>query len=530
MLTITQTALEQLSALLLERAGLKVAPDGFHGLRLALKERMPALGISDGEEYVRRLRERQGEHELRSLLPLVTVTHTEFFRDPRQFKALENRVLPEALARARRDGRKMSIWSAGCATGEEPYSLAMLLEELGATPEESFLWATDLNQSAIENARNGVYPLRRMGAVGNSRARRYFRPVEDGYEAIPELRARIRFEGHNLAAPVFARVEDQSFDVILCRNVIIYFDLPTIRALMDRFYAALRPGAFLILGYSESLFRVYDRFEMVEVEGAFLYRRPRSELRKSVVGGAFNRPAEPVAPPRKPITIDSLPRPAAVPVAPTAPRAEPPRPRVTGEFAVVVPSRDGGPAVQPTPAVVPTRRAPADRLSEAARMVQEGHFEKAVLELDAIRADEPDDIAASLTLGNVHSVMGNPEGAQRIFADVVTREPLCVEVRVYSAMAFMQMGDFQRARAELGKALFLEPTLALAHYLSAQVSERLGDRDGARRSYRNAVAQLRFNQRPLAGFYPDLPDSPELISRAARYALAALEEEPLPTR
>jgi chemotaxis protein methyltransferase CheR len=88
----------------------------------------------------------------------------------------------------------------------------------------------------------------------------------------------------------------------------------------------------------------------------------------------------------------------------------------------------------------------------------------------------------------------------------------------------MQAGDFERARSELGKALFLEPTLALAHYLAARSAERLGDRESARRSYRNAISQLRFPQRPLAGYYPELPEGPELISRAAKYALAALEE------
>ena len=542
MLSIGQTALEQLSALLLERAGLRIAPDGYHGLRLALKERMPALGIADADEYVRRLRERQGEHELRALLPLVTVTHTEFFRDPRQFRALEKRVIPEALARARRDGRQLRIWSAGCATGEEAYSLAILLDEVGASPDEADLWATDLNQAAIESARAGIYPLRRMGPISPERVRRYFRPVEDGYQVIPSLRDRVRFEGHNLAAPVFAKVEAGTYDIILCRNVIIYFDLPTIRALMDRFHAALRPGAFLVLGYSESLFRVYDRFEMVEVEGAFLYRRPRTD-RAAVLGGTFGRPLQGVS-------LRGVMEGADRRTPESAARL-----RVTGEFPVIVPARtspitpplgipaasgrprpqntgeipDPGPVQgerESSPPVSVTRRAPAERLADAARMVQEGRFEESVRTLNAIRSEEPDDIAASLTLGNVYSVMGRAEAAQQVFSDVVNREPLCVEVRVYAAMALMQVNQYAQARAEISKALFLEPTLALAHYLSAQISERLGDRDGARRAYRNAVTQLRFAQRPLAGYYPDLPDSPELISRAARYALAALEEEP----
>ncbi len=101
-LTIDRSALEQLAALLLERAGLKVTPDGYAGLRLAMQARMPALGLDDASEYVRRLRQLAGEHELRALLPLVTVGKTEFFRDSRQFAAFENEIFPELLKHARR--------------------------------------------------------------------------------------------------------------------------------------------------------------------------------------------------------------------------------------------------------------------------------------------------------------------------------------------------------------------------------------------------------------------------------------------
>lgn len=510
MLSIGAGALEQLSGLLLEKAGLKIAPDGYHGLRLALKERMPALGISDADDYVRRLREALGEQELRSLLPLVTVTHTEFFRDPRQFRALERRLLPDMLSRARRHGRKAAIWSAGCATGEEPYSIAMLLIELGALKSEVDLWATDLNLSAIENAKLGRFSPRRMSQVPPERARRFFRSDEDGHELSTEVREWVQFEGLNLASPVFTRVQPSSFDIILCRNVIIYFDLPTIRGLMDRFVAALRPGGFLILGYSESLFRVYDRFEMVEVEGAFLYRRP---LQDATGGQAKPAPERitrelPVVVPARAPAKPSLGLSSSPPIA--SPPAAPP------EIA----------ATRPTTAPASAHRPPGERVAEAARLMHQGQFDDALRTLTGAPADALDDINVQLTLGNLYSLLGRAKDSERVLQEVTAREPLCVDARLYAAMAAMQINDYPRARSELSKALFLEPTLALAHYLSAQVSERLGDRDGARRAYRNAITQLRFAQRPLAGFYPDLPESPELVSRAARYALAALEEDP----
>src|SRR5262249_24412681 len=133
--------------------------------------------------------------------------------------------------------------------------------------------------------------------------------------------------------------------------------------------------------------------------------------------------------------------------------------------------------------------------------------------------------AALLTLGNLYSLLGRPADSREAFEKAINREPLCVEARIFGGVEALQSGHLEDARAELKKALLLEPTLALGHYLLAQIQERMGDRVGARRSYRNAIAQLRFPQRDLAGHYPDLPATTETIARVARYALAALERE-----
>lgn len=527
-LTIEREALDGLAALLLDRVGLKITPDGYHGLKLALSARMPALGIADAEEYVKRLNQLAGEHELRSLLPLVTVGKTDFFRDSKQFYSFEKRILPEMLTGARLQGRRMLIWSAGCATGEEPYSLAISAIEANASPDEIDIFATDLNLAAVDFARLGRYPLRRMGGVSAHRLKRFFKNTEDGYEVVPRLRDYIRFDGQNLAAPVFPKIRDSSLDVILCRNVIIYFDLPTIRGLMDRFLQALRPGGLLLLGYSESLFKVYDRFEMVEVEGTFAYRRPLEKDNTFAVGipvgiptrpspsGFFRALPQSAVPPRKPAPRPPVPaerpRPTAAPEAPSA--APPPGPPQMPPELKAIESAEV------------TQNSPALRLGRAIKSMELGDFAGALASVKKLTEDQPNDLAALLTLGNIQSLMGMPTEARETFALALSREPLCVEARVFGGVASLQAGQLQEARSELTKALFLEPTLALGHYLQAQVAERQGDRDGARRSYRNAIAQLRYPQRPLAGHYPDMPDSAEAISRAARYALAAVEEEP----
>lgn len=589
-LTASNKVLQQLAALLLERAGLKITPDGFHSLRLALSTRMPVLGVEEPEKYLAQLSGPGGEEELRSFLPLVTVGHTEFFRDAKQFRALEKSVLPELVTRARRELRKVSVWSAGCATGEEPYSVAMVLAELGALASEVDLLATDLNLAAVEAARQGRFTSRRCISIGPERLRRFFRPVDEGYEALAPLRDYIRFDGQNLAVPVFDKVGLSSLDLILCRNVIIYFDLPTIRGLMDRFLSALRPGGLLFLGYSESLFKVYDRFEMIEVDGAFVYRRPLSDkgnrppplritpypgepevaerkqtpetfaadLRKRIqvetASGTLTRgvpsapgsraPAAPGAPasakgpgylpatkpPATPPPVGQAPRsgdlarPRITQELPAMPAPDSMRPRITQEMPAVPPARTTTGEVQ---AAWPKLLPPAERLSVAVRKMAQGDFPAAIAGVERLLVDEPSDLDAILTLGNLYSLTGRIPEARDTFAQAIQREPLCVEARVFGGVAALQAGNLKEARSELSKALFLEPTLAIGHYLLAQVHERSQEPEAARRSYRNAIAQLRFPQRPLAGHYPEMPDSADAISRAARYALAALEEQPL---
>lgn len=511
-LSIERGSLEQLAALLLERAGLKITPDGYYGLRLALQARMPALGITDAAEYVGRLRQRAGETELRSLIPLVTVGKTEFFRDTRQFNSFERNVLPMVLERGRFEQRQVKLWSAGCATGEEPYSLSMVALEKGCSPETVDVWATDLNPAATESASRAFFPARRLVGVSEERIQRFFMPVEGGYQLVPAVRQLIRFEGHNLAAPVWPQVSARSLDVIFCRNVIIYFDQPTIVGVMERFYESLRPGGWMFLGYSESLFKISTRFEMVEVGGTFAYQRPLSNVRRTPAPvTTIARPSAPPPPLRSATDVESVLR--------DRKRLEAARPKSITPLPIPPPM----PSVPPAPGARPTR-TPVERLAEVVEAIEKGDFPKALRTVRRLADDEPEDLAARLTLGNVHALMGNLDEARDAYQVALSREPLCVEARLYTALAAMQVGQLDEAKLELTRALFLEPTLAVGHYLLGQVSERRAEKDNALRSYRNAISQRKQPKHELIGHFPDLPRSNEAIAQAAQYRLAALSE------
>jgi chemotaxis protein methyltransferase CheR len=337
-----------------------------------------------------------------------------------------------------------------------------------------------------------------MQGVSERRSRRFFHQKGDHCEVDDSLRAFIRFEVQNLAAPLFPRLRPESIDLILCRNVIIYFDLPAIRALMGRFLRAIRPNGYLLLGYSESLFRIYEQFEMVEIEGAFVYRRPGQprirEENGSVDGrsGKNRHASQKETRSKTPVSLKSTSGPEVSGLA--IDRATPAR-----------------------------RASPLKRLDEGVRLIERGHFDEALRAVSELTAKNPDDLAALLTLGNIYSLMGRVGESQRAFARALAREPLCVEAWLFGGVAAVQAGKINDAHSQLRKALFLEPGLAVGHYLLGQVQERLGDREAARRSYRNAIVQLKSPQRELAGHYPDLPSSAETIGRVARHALSVLE-------
>ena len=477
---VDRGALEALSALLLERAGLKITPDGHHGLRRALLARMPSVGQTDAAEYVRRLGLRSGEAELKALLPLVTVGKTEFFRDQKQLLAFARQVLPELLITSGRAERALKVWSAGCATGEEPYSLAMAAAEQGARAGAVDIWATDLNPVATETAQRGLYAPRRLAGLSPQQIRRFFRHVDGHYRVSDPLRALVRFETHNLAAPLWPQVPNGCFDAIFCRNVIIYFDPGTIELVLSRFYEALRPGGWLFLGYAESLFRVSTRFEMVDLDGTFAYRRP-------LVRRARLRP-EPSGP---------VPAPARRQARPPAPPRMPPEPLWTV----------------------------GERLGHVVRAMETGDFPVALRLAKKLVDDAPLDLAARLTLGNLYILLGSREEARQAFAAALAQEPLCLEARLFLGVAALGAGHLDEAKTELKGALFLEPSLPLGHYLLGLVHERKHEIDAARRAYRNAARHGRTPSHQLLGYFPDLPKSDEAIAQLARYRLAALSEQ-----
>lgn len=234
-----------------------------------LVRRLRALGLADFGQYCRLL-EQEPEREIGELINAITTNLTAFFREPHHFTYLRDRVLPQ-LRERNAATRRLRVWSAACSTGEEPYSIAMVLAEaLGADWDWRIL-ASDLDTEVLARAERGVYAAERVAGIERARLERWFlrgRGVRHGWVKVrPELGEKLRFRRINLTEPLPLRAP---LDVVFCRNVVIYFDKATQRELFARLADCMAPGAHLFIGHSESLFRVADQFELI---GQTIYRK-----------------------------------------------------------------------------------------------------------------------------------------------------------------------------------------------------------------------------------------------------------------
>ena len=261
-MALSDRQFSQLSAFIRERAGIKMSDVKRTMLEGRLQKRLRALGMSSHDEYCNFVFSEAGQkQELIHMIDVVTTNKTDFFREPSHFDYLSKVVVPAMTERHGLGGRnnKFKIWSAGCSTGEEPYTLAMVLSELrqahdGKVPDAE-IFATDISTRVLEHARKAIYAEDRIHPIPEALRRKYLLRSRDRSSGLVridgELRRMLRFGRLNFMDEDFGLRE--RFHTIFCRNVIIYFDKPTQERLMHKFCRHLVDGGYLFLGHSESL-------------------------------------------------------------------------------------------------------------------------------------------------------------------------------------------------------------------------------------------------------------------------------------
>lgn len=263
---ISDRLFKKFAALVYAKSGINLHEGKRQLLRARLAKRLRAVGVESFEEYYDYITLVDEGSEVIEMVNAVTTNKTSFFRESSQFDFLENTVFPD-IAKAQKDRVNIRFWSAGCSTGEEPYSLAIsVLEFFKKTPHLTVsIMATDISTSVLEIAAKGVYHESKVEDVPMATLMRYFQKGtgrQDGYLRVKEeVRRIVSFRNQNLMRPFFF---GPVLDAVFCRNVMIYFDKVTQQNLIKRFYECISPGGYLFVGHSESLAGIEHEFTYVK--------------------------------------------------------------------------------------------------------------------------------------------------------------------------------------------------------------------------------------------------------------------------
>ena len=292
---ITEPELKLLQTLVYQECGMYFDERRAHFLQDRLQRRLKACRLDTFYSYYRLLTSREGRTELSALLEILTVNETSFFRNKPQLELFQKTVLEEMLRR-KQDRRDWTIraWSAGCSTGQEPYTLAMQISDALAyyylrnplpfdmpvpkplipPPWRVEVLASDISYSALRTAQEGIYSENQMEQVDYMYRLRYFDKMGDHYQIKRDVRDLVHFDFHNLKTEFLP----QRNDFIFCRNVMIYFDEAEQKRLIEKFYRCLNSEGYLFVGHAESLFGLTDRFRMVHQNNGTAYQKIEVEL------------------------------------------------------------------------------------------------------------------------------------------------------------------------------------------------------------------------------------------------------------
>jgi len=429
------------------KSGIQVQDRNREALQVSLLERMKFRGIESYEDYLDYALSESSLSELKHLLDLVTVNETHFFRNPAHMKALRERILPEISRRP--DKKTLSVWSAGCATGEEPYSIAIvLMETRPLCPGWRFeLVGTDISQAALDAAKQGVYRERSLRGLDERTVRTYFRRQGLLYRVRESVKDAVQLRFSNLTESVMTPVLSDRWDIIFCRNVMIYFSAETRATVVDRLHELLDGDGYFFLGHSESLFGVHEGYRLEELDGCFVYR-PAS--RQETDAAASKR----VRGRRKPLGEESD--------LGAAERAE--RPAA---------------ALEEEPSSIPALTQEDEREAE----VEFG--------LPEAKGQVKDDLVRALAWINRSK---NGEAA-RLCRKVLSKAPDCAEAHFLLGVVQSEQGSEDRAILHFNAAIGLDPNLVMSLFQRAESEARMGRIKQARESYRGALRTLRHVHR-----------------------------------
>lgn len=478
--------LRRLTAMVRDFSGIELPDNRRQSLERVVDRTLRTYELTRPRELIARLSHPGHRLELEAFTAMLTIGETHFFRNTPQLDALRTRVLPELIAR-RSAERRLRLWSAGSSTGEEAYSLAILIDMLLPRRDgwNITILATDINREALDRAQKGVYGPWSFRQVPEEIKQRYFVRHEREYHLVPAIRDMVTFGYLNLVDDAYPSLisNTQAMDLILCRNVLIYFNEETINRVVSRLDECIVPGGWMLAGHAESPMPIFrERFIARDFPMAVIYQ-------KASGGRTLDVEREKPVTPSAPVVPIDRPRPArAVPM------------RDVKSLETTPPARLIRPAT-PEVTALPVRpdanlqSRQGDELAEARALWRQGEIERALTLLQD-HADRSPASARSLHLAaKILASLLRLEPAEHTIRLARDREPLWAPIHYLHGLILQELGRTSDALDALRRCVYLEPAFALGHYSLASLLVVNGQEQRAERALATTIELVKARTR-----------------------------------
>ena len=493
---VSETLLAELSAFVGSRLGLHFPRERWNDLeRGACAASRECAFRDDFERFIGRvLSSALTQNELETLASYLTVGETYFFREKSSLEVFEQQIVPELIRSRHASGGQLRIWSAGCASGEEPYSLAIVLSRIIADLKEwkITILATDLNTRSLHKASEGIYTNWSFRDTPQWVKNTYFKAAPGGRWAIsPDIKKMVTFSYLNLVEDAYPSLLNgtNAMDVILCRNVLMYFTPEAIKKVIHQFHRSLAAESWLMVGPAETSQTLFSEFTSVSVAGVTLYRKGATP--PQMVTASFSYPPDEV--------------PLGIRAAESAIQES--GSTKASQLEVSVPRADNhGPPDTP--------KAPL-LYDQALELYQRGHYEDAVLIGIAVITQNANDARAMLLLARIYANQGNLTAAMIWCEKAIASDKMTACAHYLRATILQEQDLPEEAICSLRRAVYVDPRFTLGHFALGSLALRQGDLKESEKHFENVLLLL-------ASYGPEetVPESEGLSARRLREIVA----------
>jgi len=468
---ISDNDVQLFQTLIREKSGMHLEGSRLDALRSGLYTRMEPMGITSPSQYYAFLRfDSEGQKELEELLSYITVNETYFFRNASHFAALKEQILIESI-KENRDG-VLKIWSAGCSTGEEPYSIAMAVLDLVQDNSDIKIeiLGTDVDKEALDRATKGIYSERALRVTSDWYRSRYFTRINGKFMIDDSLKDIARFEYFNLMEKPYPRPSCGNWDIIFCRNVVIYFSRESVCHVVSGFHNVLEDNGYLFMGHSETLDGISCDFSPVEISGGFVYvRKPYVDV---IAKDGHNEP-ESVST-RKAQAVELT----KVPI-----------------FEQFIETKEPETREQDDKIIEQERPKEAEDAQsilykEASQLLANEDLGEALRKIEAYMSLNPEDAQAHLLAGTIYADRGLYDQSVYELDKAIELEPFLTEAHYLLGIVYQRAGQTDKAIEELRKAIYIDKDCVLSYFGLACIYQSKGIKSDATREYSNAVRVL----------------------------------------